>query len=499
MPPRSGVKSRLQQHAATRIVLPSVGAEEQMRVLLISANTETISMPTLPLGFACVAAATQNAGHEVALLNLMFEGDPKVGIRTSIEDVRPEVIGISVRNIDDQNMLRPRFLLASVKEVIASCRSFSHAPIILGGAGYSIFPGSALGYLRADIGIQGEGEIVFPLLVDRIGKGGELSDLPGIHLAGQLALTDISSCLSFPRKRESTSLSTDVGPRLRGGDVRFSSYQVAVVRASRKPPLRYFEKNLDKLPLPEPNLWIPPGASKRKLWVPVQSRRGCPLDCTFCSTSAIEGRAIRRRSPTRVVNWLKQLRKTGCRNFNFVDNVFNLPPDYAKTLCRQVIQAGLGLHLWCLIYPKWIDAELVELMGRAGCRQISFGFESGSDEMLRSLNKRFDRKEVSAVSRMFAEAGIERMGFLLLGGPGETKDSVEESLSFADSLNLETLKITVGLRIYPQTPLARTAVAEGVVKAEDDLLFPQFYLQPELRDWLPERVAAYRASRPWVN
>ena len=470
-----------------------------MRVLLISANTETISMPTLPLGFACVAAATQNAGHEVALLNLMFEGDPKVGIRNSIEDFRPEVIGISVRNIDDQNMLQPRFLLAPVKEVIESCRSFSEAPIILGGAGYSIFPGSALGYLGADIGIQGEGEIVFPLLVDRIGKGGEVSDLPGVHLASQIALTNTSPCLSFPRKRESTSLSTDVDPRFRGGDDQSSSYRVADVRAEREPPSRHFEENLDDLPLPEPDLWIPPGASKRKLWVPVQSRRGCPLDCTFCSTSAIEGREIRRRSPAHVVKWLAELRKTGCRNFNFVDNVFNFPPDYAKDLCRQVIQADLGLHLWCLIYPKWIDAELVELMGRAGCRQISFGFESGSDEMLRSLNKRFDQKEISAVSEMFAEAGIERMGFLLLGGPGETKDSVEESLAFADSLNLEALKITVGLRIYPQTPLARTAVAEGVVKADDDLLFPQFYLQPELRDWLSERVATYKASRPWVN
>jgi len=456
-----------------------------MRVLLISANTETISMPTLPLGFACVAAATQNAGHEVALLNLMFEGDPKVGIRTSIEDVRPEVIGISVRNIDDQNMLQPRFLLASVKEVIGSCRSFSHAPVILGGAGYSIFPGSALGYLGADMGIQGEGEIVFPILLDRIGKGVEVSDLPGVHFPGHAA------------QAADEGVVRPSAQNLRAYACRRASARRQA--KGRKPPLRYFEKKLDKLPLPEPNLWIPPGASKRKLWVPVQSRRGCPLDCTFCSTSAIEGRAIRRRSPTRVVNWLKQLRKTGCRNFNFVDNVFNLPPDYAKTLCRQVIQAELGLHLWCLIYPKWIDAELVELMGRAGCRQISFGFESGSEEMLRSLNKRFDRKEVSTVSRMFAEAGIERMGFLLLGGPGETKDSVEESLSFADSLNLETLKITVGLRIYPQTPLARTAVAEGVVKAEDDLLFPQFYLQPELRDWLPERVAAYRASRPWVN
>ena len=422
-----------------------------MRVLLVSANTETISMPTLPLGLASVAAATRKAGHEAAVLNLMFEGDPKLGIRKSIEDFRPDLIGISVRNIDDQNMPQPRFLLAPVKEVVASCRSFTEAPIILGGAGYSIFPESALGYLGADIGIQGEGEVVFPLLLDRIDNGGEVSDLSGIHLPGRPAQG------------------------------------------------RNFEKNLDDLPLPEPSLWIPPAASKRKLWVPVQSRRGCPLDCVFCSTSAIEGRAIRRRSPTQVVKWLAKLRETGCRNFNFVDNTFNLPPDYAKDLCRQVIQAELDLHLWCLIYPKWIDTELVELMARAGCRQISFGFESGSDQMLRSLNKRFDQKEISAVSEMFAEAGIERMGFLLLGGPWETKDSVEESLSFADSLNLEALKITVGLRIYPQTPLARTALAEGVIKAEEDLLLPRFYLQPELREWLLERVATYKTSRPWVN
>jgi radical SAM superfamily enzyme YgiQ (UPF0313 family) len=199
------------------------------------------------------------------------------------------------------------------------------------------------------------------------------------------------------------------------------------------------------------------------------------------------------------VKWLAELRATGCRNFNFVDNTFNLPLTYAKALCRQVIQAELDLSLWCLIYPKWIDTELVDLMRQAGCRQISFGFESGSDRMLRNLNKRFDRKEVSAVSKMFAEAGIERMGFLLLGGPGETKDSVEESLSFADSLHLEALKITVGLRIYPQTPLARTALGERVIGPHENLLLPRFYLTPELRDWLPERVATYKASRPWVS
>jgi radical SAM superfamily enzyme YgiQ (UPF0313 family) len=381
----------------------------------------------------------------------MFEGDPKLSIRASIEGFRPHVIGISVRNIDDQKMLQPQFMLAPVREVVATCRSLSDAPIVLGGAGYSIFPESALRYLGADLGIQGEGEVVFPVVVDRIGKGAQVSDIPGVCLPGQ------------------------------------------------SPEGRSFEKNLDALPLPEPNLWIPRGADDCNLWAPVQSRRGCPLDCTFCSTSAIEGKAIRRRSPDQIVKWLGKLRETGCRNFNFVDNTFNFPPNYAKDLCRQVIQAQLDLNLWCLIYPKWIDAELVELMRRAGCRQISFGFESGSDRMLRSFNKRYNKREVNAVSKRFAEAGIKRMGFLLLGGPGETKGTVEESLAFADSLHLETLKITVGLRIYPQTALARTALAEGVISANEDLLLPRFYLMPELRDWLPGRVDAFKSSRPWVN
>jgi radical SAM superfamily enzyme YgiQ (UPF0313 family) len=199
------------------------------------------------------------------------------------------------------------------------------------------------------------------------------------------------------------------------------------------------------------------------------------------------------------VNWLAQLRETDCRNYNFVDNTFNLPLDYAKDLCRHLIRAELDLNFWTIIYPKWVDPELVELMRLGGCRQVSIGLESGSNEMLHSLGKQFDQEEIRAISRMFGEAGIERMGFLLLGGPGERRGSVEESLSFAESLHLEALKITVGIRIYPQTPLAKTALAAGLIRAEEDLLVPKFYVPPILKDWLLERIAAYKASRPWVN
>jgi len=421
-----------------------------VRVLLISANIERINLLPLPLGPALVAAACRNSGHEVVLLNLMFAGDTPSAIQDCVEGFRPEVIGISVRNIDDQNMADPKFLLPPVREVVKTCRSLSAAPIIVGGAGYSIFPESALRYLEADMGIQGEGEAAFPALLERIAKGAPAAGLPGLYIPGQ------------------------------------------------RPAGRTFVSDLDDLPLPEPGLWIPSDRGPSEFWVPVQSRRGCDLDCSFCSTAAIEGRALRRRSLQAIAAWLEQLASGGFTNFNFVDNTFNLPPDYARELCRKIIERGLAINFWGIIYPKWVDAELVELMARAGCREISLGFESGSGHMLASLNKRFNTEEVTTVAKLFADAGIFRRGFLLLGGPGETRESAEESLAFADSLNLDALKVTVGVRIYPETPLAASALAEGIIRPDDDLLRPRFYLAPRLRDWLPERIAAYKTSRPWV-
>jgi radical SAM superfamily enzyme YgiQ (UPF0313 family) len=404
----------------------------------------------LPLGPALVAAACRKAGHDVILLNLMFEGDAQSAIQDCVEGFRPEVIGISVRNIDDQNMADPKFLLPPVREVVKTCRSLCDAPIIVGGAGYSIFPESALRYLGADMGIQGEGETTFPALLERLAKGAPASGLPGLYLPGQ------------------------------------------------QPADKTFAGNLDDLPLLESRFWIPSVRSKSEFWVPVQTRRGCPLDCSYCSTSAIEGRVFRGHSPEAIAAWLEQLTSSGFSNFNFVDNTFNLPPDYAKELCRKIVERDLAINFWCIIYPKWVDAELVELMARAGCREISYGFESGSGHMLASLNKRFNIEEVRMVAKEFADAGIFRRGFLLLGGPGETRESVEESLAFADSLNLDALKVTVGVRIYPETPLASTALAEGMIRPDEDLLWPRFYLAPRLRDWLPERIAAYKTSRPRV-
>jgi radical SAM superfamily enzyme YgiQ (UPF0313 family) len=192
-------------------------------------------------------------------------------------------------------------------------------------------------------------------------------------------------------------------------------------------------------------------------------------------------------------------REAGIRQFYFVDNTFNLPLSYTKEICRMLIDYDLDIRWWSIIYPMRVDEELVRLMARSGCEHVSLGSESGSEQILKKMNKHFTLKEVRQISEMFFEHGIRQMGFLLLGSPGETRESVEESLVYADSLKVDTLKITAGVRVYPQTPLAKIAIDKGVISSKDNLLLPRFYLAKGLEDWLPETLKTWMAPRPhWM-
>ena len=381
------------------------------------------------------------------MVDLEIERDTSTVLKDAIEVFCPDIIGISVRNIDDQRMENSRLLLDPIKEIVTLCRDLSEVPIVLGGAGYSIFPESALSFLGADMGIQGEGEVVFPELMRRIELGADLLKLPGLYLPGHGLQCE-----------------------------------------------RMFVKDQDQLPLPEPDLW-PVLSKKEEIWLPVQTRRGCPLSCSYCSTGTIEGRTIRKRSPELVVQWVARWRKAGVERFYFVDNTFNLPPSYAKEVCRKLIDYDLNIRWWSIIYPKGVDEELVRLMVRSGCEHVSLGSESGSERILKDMKKRFTPKEVRQISEMISNHGINQMGFLLLGSPGETRESVKESLVFADSLRLDTLKITVGVRIYPHTPLAKSAENEGVISSKDNLLLPRFYLAKGLENWLPDTLKNWMVKR----
>ena len=420
-----------------------------MRVLFISANREDINMPVLPMGLGCVAAATQKEGHDVRFVDLSTAEDIRAVIDKTIEEFAPGVIGVSVRNIDDQSMNATQFMLDQAKEAAALCRKRSSAPIVLGGAGYSIFPQSALAYVGADMGLQGEGEAAFTLLLKRIEQQADLSKVPGLYLPG------------------------------RGLQAK-----------------RTYINNLDDLPFPEPSLLIPAGLQKERYWLPFQTRRGCPLNCSYCSTATIEGSLLRQRSPQAAVAELARWVAAGFNQVYFVDNTFNLPHAYALDLCRRLAAASLDIIWRCILYPHKISQDLARAMARAGCREVSMGFESGDDNLLQAMNKRFDTGDIRRASKILADCGIRRMGFLMLGGPGETRESVARSFDFVESLDLDALKITQGIRIYPHTRLAKTAVEEGLIRADDDLLFPRFYMVKELKHWIEDYVRARADNRP---
>ena len=229
----------------------------------------------------------------------------------------PEVIGISMRNIDDQSMLTRQFLVAPVREVVSECRKHTDARIVLGGAGYSIFPSRSLQYTGADMGIQGEGEAAFVLLLDCLEKKKPLSTVPGLYLPDAGLLTPPK----YPRTLDAYTL-----------------------------------------PLPEVHLELPKSSSEEPLWVPVQTRRGCPMDCSYCSTSTIEGRILRKHAPERVVENIKRYVAAGFRHIQFVDNTFNFPSSYAEALCDGIIKENLKIRdavlsilpisksAWCI---KW--------------------------------------------------------------------------------------------------------------------------------------------------
>ena len=426
-----------------------------MKILLISANTEQINMPVLPLGMACIGAAVQDAGHEVNTLNLMMARDIRGLLRETITGFSPDVIGISVRNIDDQMMEPPNFLLDAVKMVVSECRSLSDAPIVLGGAGYSIFPRRVLEYLEADMGIQGEGEKAFVMLLERLEHKADTSQIPGL-------------CLP----------------------------EIGLLKKNQ--PV----KDLDHHPQPLLNvhLLLPSGLKNEEIWFPVQTRRGCAMDCSYCSTASIEGRLLRKHSVGRAVDIIRQYANAGIKNFFFVDNTFNFPLSYAKALCDRIITEGLNIRWRCILYPWKIDDELVEKMAQAGCKEVSLGFESGSESILKRMNKRYTPADVRRISKMLGKQQIHRMGFLLLGGPGETKDSVEQSLYFAESLETEAMKITSGIRIYPDTALHRIAVDEGIIEPDEDLLFPKFYMAKGLKSWLEKMVAKWMDGHEnWIK
>jgi len=211
----------------------------------------------------------------------------------------------------------------------------------------------------------------------------------------------------------------------------------------------------------------------------LQTRRGCPHACTYCTYPQIEGRTFQPRPVAGVLEEIAALadgHDVSC--FYFVDCLFDAPRAYTLQLLAELARARTRARWYAFVNPGGFDDEMAVAMVAAGCGGIEFGAESGDAAMLRALGKDYDPAQILRVSEICRRRGLPFCHYLLLGAPGESEATVRNSLELMRRCAPATVIISIGLRIYPHTPLARRLRAEGRLNPADSLLEPVFY-QPE--------------------
>ena len=429
------------------------------RILLVNANTERAPYPVPPLGLCLVAGRAARA-REVRVFDGMFRAAGELA--AELEAFAPDVVGLGVRNVDDVVMAAPTYYLDAIAEAfVRPIRAFGRAPLVLGGAGFSVFPREILAAFGADYGIAGEGEEPFAALLDALDAGADPSGIPGlVHRRGTEIIIN--------RAPE------EAAGRLEGA-----------------------------LLLPDSNIdgFVDYGPYRGRGSYPVQAKRGCAHACAYCTYPRIEGRTYRLRAPADVAAEIARVReRLGDVSVEIVDSTFNDPAGHAEAICDEIVRTGARVRLRTMgVNPGGVTDRLIEAMRRAGFAQIDCTPDSGSEAVLLSLRKNFDRARLEAGARALARHGMPTMWFFLLGGPDETRDTLRETLDFIDRFVQpdDMAHLTSGIRIYPGTALAARAVDEGVIRAGDPLLAPTFYVSPKLgADALKELVADAVRTRP---
>jgi radical SAM superfamily enzyme YgiQ (UPF0313 family) len=231
----------------------------------------------------------------------------------------------------------------------------------------------------------------------------------------------------------------------------------------------------------------------------IQTKRGCPFSCIYCTYPLLEGKEVRLRKTEEVVDELQKLTEEGVDYVYFVDDIFNYPPSYAEDLCREMIRSKIKIKWSAFVNPGFLTKDLLKWMGEAGCAGIEFGTDSGSPRMLKNYGKSFTLEHVIQSSQACSELGINHCHYLLFGGPGEDDETVEESFQLMDRLDPTAVIAMLGIRIYSGTEMERVALSQGVIHQDSNLIFPHFYVSPGLKGWLEEIVREKALERKqWI-
>jgi radical SAM superfamily enzyme YgiQ (UPF0313 family) len=391
-----------------------------------------------------VAASLENAGHDTRQFDFLASERSIETLNTRIKEFNPDIIGISIRNIDNVNLLNEQRYIGTVKDIVREIKKISPAKVILGGSGFSIMPEAILRTVGADYGIAGEGESLILDFINSVSKG------------------------VYPKERVLRSDS-----KLSGGQI----------------PSAYYDESIMRFYLKSGNI------------ASVQTKRGCGHKCIYCSYPVLEGRDIRSRDISAVVDDIKILiDKHQAKYIFFTDSVFNDPAGDYLLLLDEMKKRKINIPWTAFFRPQGLDDRAIELMKETGLKAAEVGSDASSDTTLRKLGKEFLFKDITGCNELFAKFEVAAAHYFMFATPGETKASVLEGIRNIKSLPKTVSFIYMGIRILPGTPLADLAREQGIIKPGQDLLEPVYYIAPEIdRVWLQETLTeAFKGRRNYV-
>lgn len=415
-----------------------------MNILLVQSWLGGDGPPVYPVGLACLAASLP--GHAVSCFDPNVAAEPLADLAARVRDFAPDLVGLSLRNIDSTNTRVNVSYLSPFARVVETVRREFAGPLVVGGSGFSMF-------------------------ADRI-----MADFPaidyGVALEGERAFAALAAVLDRPQGPDGPAPDVAGVPSLHyreGGAVRFTGNAPASPLAD----------------LPSPDFSVLPVAPYAKVpWgVGVETKRGCALSCVYCPYGFLNGRAYRKKDPARVADELWRLEKEcGLTRFTFLDSVFNVPRDHAMRVMEAMVDRGLTLSWSAWFTERGLDREFLELAGRAGCDTVIFSPDAFGDRALKSLGKAATVDEIKAAYRLVRDMGAFEVSYnFFKNPPGQTLGAFLAMAGFVVRARLQMGRRAHfefnSLRVEPHTTLARLAVDEGIIAADADLLAPVMYSQ----------------------
>ncbi len=422
-----------------------------MHVLLVNPNR--IRPPVAPLALDSLGQALATRGISCSVADLCMDlppdTEPPAGYWNRFSRPRPSAVLVTLRNLDDAYYASRKTFLPGYRDLVGTLRARFGAPVIAGGCAFSLAPEKILAYLDADLGVAGASEHdLLALLGSLEGKGGSgrFDGLPGI------VWKEGGTIRSVPPT--DPAMNEDF----------FSQ--------------RRFVRNRDYFEF---------GGMAG-----LETKRGCGAGCVYCADPVAKGRRVFLKPMEFLLSEIRSLLSLGVTVFHLCDSEFNLPVSHAFEVCDAILAEGLSDRIRWYTYaaPETFDESLAFRMAEAGCAGVNFGADHCLDKNLAALGRRHTSADLERTARAARAAGIPFLFDLLLGGPGETLSSLLEAVEFCRDLDVERVGVSAGVRVYPNTPLARRILSEGPLEANpslrgilagnEDLLLPVFFLSADL-------------------